>query len=213
VQELIESIPELADALDIAGAADLVDAFFGTALLILALIAAGFTVGSALRLRTEETAGHAEALLATGLSRTRWTVGSLLVTLLGTVLVLGAGGFGAGLAHAVATGDAGQLPRLLLSALTYLPAALVLAGVAVLLTGWAPRLTLASWAVLTGCFVIGWLGGLLDVPAAVADLSPYTHVPGAPADPVRAVPLVTLTAVALGLAALGIAGFRRRDLR
>jgi ABC-2 type transport system permease protein len=212
VEELLESIPELADALDITGTADIVDAFFRTAMLILALIAAGFTVASALRLRAEEAAGRAEPLLATGLSRLRWTVGSLTVTLVGSLLVIAAGGLGAGLAHAITTGDAGQLPRLLLVSLIYAPAALVLAGTVVLLFGWLPRLALAAWAALAVCFVIGWLGGVLNLPATVANLSPYTHVPGAPADPVAAGPLLALTAVGLSMIAVGVLGFRRRDV-
>jgi ABC-2 type transport system permease protein len=75
-----------------------------------------------------------------------------------------------------------------------------------------PRLALAAWAVLAGCFVVGWLGGVLNIPAAVANLSPYTHVPGAPADPIAAGPLVALTAAGLGMIAAGVLGFRRRDV-
>jgi ABC-2 type transport system permease protein len=46
----------------------------------------------------------------------------------------------------------------------------------------------------------------------VLDLSPFTHVPNAPAASVDAVPLVVLSAVALALGGLGLAAFRRRDL-
>ncbi|MGH8869254.1 MAG: ABC transporter permease [Actinomycetes bacterium] len=213
VEELLTSIPELEDALGLAGAADLVDAFFGTALLILALVGSGFTVGSVLRLRTEESAGRAEPLLATGLSRWRWTLGVLTVTVLGTVAVLGAGGLGAGLAHSIASGDVGQLPRLLLASLAYVPAALVLAGATVVLFGWLPRLTAAAWAALAVCLVIGWLGGVLDIPTWLADLSPFTHVPRAPLDPLTATPLLALTVTGVAAAVVGLVGFRRRDVR
>jgi ABC-2 type transport system permease protein len=212
VEELVTSIPELEEYFGFVGAADIVDAFFRTAMLLLALTAAGFTVASALRLRSEEAAGRAEPLLATGLSRWRWTLGSLLVTLIGTVLVIGAGGFGAGLAHGIATGDMGQLPRLLLVSLIYSPAALVLAAAAIVLFGWAPRLTMTAWAALAVCFVIGWLGGVLEIPAWLRNLSPFTHIPGAPLDPVTAAPLVALTAIAAAMAAVGLVGFRRRDI-
>jgi ABC-2 type transport system permease protein len=212
VEELLTNIPELKDALNITGGVDLVDAFFGTAMLILALVAAGFTVASTLRLRSEETAGRAEPLLATALSRVRWALGSILVTVVGTVLVLGAGGFGAGLAHGIATGDIEQLPRLLLIALTYVPAALVLAGVVVALFGWTPRLSPAAWGALAVCLVFGWLGGVLDLPAWLSNISPFTHVPSAPMESMAAGPLVALTAVAMALTAVGVLGLRRRDL-
>ena len=47
------------------GGAGLTDSYFATSLLILALIAGGFTIAAVLRLRSEETSGRAEPLLAT----------------------------------------------------------------------------------------------------------------------------------------------------
>jgi len=212
VEELITTNPEIAEMLGVGAGSDIVDAFFATIMLVLALIATGFTQSSVLRLRSEESAGRAEPLLATGLSRWRWSLGSLLVTLLGTLLVLGAGGLGVGLAHGISTGDMGQLPRLFIVSLPYACAALVLAGVAVALFGWAPRLTPLAWAALAACFVFGWLGTVLGLPSWLTTLSPFSHVPSAPVEPITAGPLVTLTAVGLALTAVGLVGFRRRDL-
>lgn len=212
VEELLTSIPELEEALQVSGTSSVVDAFFATALLMLALVSSGFTVSSVLRLRGEETKGRAEALLATGLSRWRWTLSGLTVTVVGTVLVLAAGGLGTGLAAGLSTGDLGEVPRLLGATLAYAPAVLVLGAVAVLLFGWTPHLTAVAWAALAGCFVLGWLGGVLDPPQWLADLSPFTHVPEVPRESAAAAPLLALTAVAVALAAAGLGGFRRRDL-
>lgn len=64
-----------------AGVTDnLVDGFYATAIVQLALIACGFAISSTLRPRTEEEAGHSEVLLATGLSRRAWLGGHVLVT-------------------------------------------------------------------------------------------------------------------------------------
>jgi ABC-2 type transport system permease protein len=143
---------------------DPVDGFLGTMLMLLALLAGGFTVSSVLRLPSEETAGRAEPLLATGLSRRRWAAGGLAVTAGGTVLVLTLGGLGLGLAAAVALGEPGQAPRMVLASLAYLPATLTLAGAGIALTGWLPRMAPATWAVLAFCFVVGWLGTVLRFP-------------------------------------------------
>lgn len=151
-------------------------------------------------------------MLATGLSRWRWSVGSLAVTLIGTVLVVGMGGLGAGLAHGIASDDMSQLPRLLVASLAYVPAPLMLGGPAVALFGWAPRAGAVAWGVLAVCFIIGWLGGLLDLPGWLVDLSPFSHVSSAPVDRIKAAPLLWLSAVAAGLSALGIAGLRQRDV-
>ncbi|HET7326838.1 MAG TPA: ABC transporter permease [Nocardioidaceae bacterium] len=212
VTAMVADNPELAAAFAYAGSAGLVDAFFATVLAILAIVSAGFTVSSVLRLRAEESSGRVEPLLATGLSRRRWLLGNLLVTFLGTVLVLAAAGLGAGLAHGLASNDIGELPRLLASMLVFAPAVLALGSLGVLLFGWLPRAAIAVWAALALCVVNGWLGPLLDLPGWLLDLSPYTHVPAVPVETVRAAPLLLLAAVAGLMAVGGLAGLRRRDV-
>ena len=78
------------------GSGDLVDGFYATSILLLALLASGFAISSALRPRGEETAGHVEMLLATSLSRRRWLGSHVAVTVLGTLAVLAAAGLGLG---------------------------------------------------------------------------------------------------------------------
>jgi ABC-2 type transport system permease protein len=191
---------------------NLADAFVGSMLSILALVAAGFTVSSALRLRAEETSGRVEPLLATGLSRRRWFLGSLLVTTAGTVVVVAAGGLGFGLAYAATSGDAGQVPRLLVASLVYVPAALVLAGLAALLLGWAPRAAMAVWAAMAGCVLVGWLGTVLDLPDLVVQASPYSHLPLVPAVAMDWTPLLWLSAISVALVTLGLAKLSKRDI-
>ncbi|HEY7043659.1 MAG TPA: hypothetical protein VH419_08330 [Nocardioidaceae bacterium] len=211
VDDLIGDRQDLKDALVPEGG-DIVDGYLTTSLLILALVAGGFTVSSVLRLRSEETSGRAEPLLATGLSRLRWATGTLVFTAVGTVAVLAAGGVGLGLTGAIVTRDAGLFGRTVAGAVIYVPAALVLAAFAVLLEGWLPQATPVAWAVLAGCFVIGYLGQLLEFPQWLTNASPYTHVPKVLIDGfTAAAPLVLLLIAAL-LGASGIGGLLRRDL-
>lgn len=213
VQELIESNPEVAEVFARAmGGASFTDAFFAAVMTIAALIAAAFTVGSALRVRGEEVAARAEWLLATPLGRLRWLVSWWSVTVLGTVLVLTATGLGAGVAYALVSQDGGQVPLLTGAALAYVPAALVLGGVAVALYGWLPRWVGLAWGVLAGCFVIGWLGEILSLPTWLMDLSPFTQSPQVPMEDVTAAPMAALLGLAVVLVTLGAAGLRRRDL-
>lgn len=212
VRSLVADNPELAQSLGTSAADEVENAFLALATLLLALIGAGFTIQSALRLRTEETSGRAEALLATGLSRRRWALGSLLVTAVGSAVVTGAGGLGMGLALAATSGDASQVPRMVGLTLTYLPAALVLVGFSLLLIGWLPRVTALAWALLGVCFVVAWLGNLLDIPRVVELASPFSHVPAAPTEAVTVGPLLWLVAIAVCLGVAGITGLRRRDL-
>jgi ABC-2 type transport system permease protein len=194
------------------GQGSLTDTYLSTMLLIMALLATGFAVSSTLRLRGEEEAGRLEPLLATGLSRTRWLLGSLAVTVGGVVALLVASGLGMGLAHGLVVSDASQPLRLAGLALVYAPAAVALVALATLLVGWAPRAVGLAWVALAVCFVLGWLGGLLDPPRWVLELSPFWHTPAVPVDPVTWPAPVVTALVAVLVAGVGVVGFRRRDL-
>jgi ABC-2 type transport system permease protein len=89
---------------------------------------------------------------------------------------------------------------------------LVLAALAVLLTGWLPRLSGLAWIGVVVAFVVGWLGNVLDLPDAVRTVSPYHHLPQVPVEDVAVVPLVALSLLAAALTAAGVAGFRHRDV-
>jgi ABC-2 type transport system permease protein len=194
------------------GGTDLVASFFGTTLLILALVGSGFALQSVQRLRGEETARHAEAILSSGVSRQRWMASHLAVTLAGAAAVLSAGGFGLGLAYGLTIGDLGVVPRLVADALAYLPAVALMVGLGVALFGLVPRAIVAIWGLLAVCFVIGFFGEILDLPRWVLAISPYEHTPLVPAEDLTAAPLVVLTAVALTLVIAGLWGFRTRDI-
>lgn len=211
VEDMFSDRPELTKMLAPSGG-DLVDAYFAMMALILALIACGFALSSASRLRSEETAGRAEVILATRTSRAQWMLQSLAVTFVGSVLVVGAGGLGLGLSPLFAAGGVGDLPRLLAAMLVYLPAVWLLSGILVLLVGWAPRATAVVWALLAGCFVVGYLGELLGTPEWLRGLSPFQRTPGLPAAEMAWLPLVVMAVVAGVAVALGGLGVRRRDI-
>jgi ABC-2 type transport system permease protein len=211
VQSFVSDSDTMRELLARSGGGSLVDAYFGTALLVLALIGSGFAIQSVQRLRAEETAQRAELVLATPVSRSRWVASHLAVTVGGSVVVLAAAGLGAGVPYAAEAHDAGQVPRLLGATLVHLPAVWLLAAVALALFGLVPRAANAAWAVLAGCFVVGFFGQLLALPRWVTDLSPFEHIPQLPAAHLNAVPLVVLAA-AMVIAAIGIEGFRRRDV-
>jgi ABC-2 type transport system permease protein len=213
VQGMVEGNPELEQMfMQASGGASVIDAYFGTVLMISALVGTGFTISSVTRLRSEETSLRVEPLLAAPLGRIRWAAGSLVTTLGGTLVVLTAIGLGTGVAYAVVSGDPEQVWFLTGATIAYLPAALVLGAIGVALFGWAPRLLGLAWAVLTVCVVIGWLGELLSLPEAVVRLSPYDRTPQITLVGLDWTPLLALTAIATALTAAGLAGLRRRDL-
>ncbi|QGG95028.1 ABC transporter permease [Actinomarinicola tropica] len=213
IEEMVEENPTFADILAQLEGASVTDAFFATSLLMLALIASGFAISAVLRLRSEEGAGRAEPLLAGPLGRIHWAASHLVVAVVGTVVVIAAGGLGIGVSYAVVAEDAGQVARMTLASLVTVPPALVLTGLTLALFGLAPRAVMVAWAVLAGVVVVGVLGEVLRLPAWTRQLSPFDHAPAVPAEDLRWFPVIVLLALAAALAAAGLAGFRRRDLR
>jgi ABC-2 type transport system permease protein len=212
VGNIIGDSPQVRQAIArLGGAHALSDAYLVASLQLFAFIAAAYGVQAVLRLRAEEASGRAEPVLATPASRAAWAVGHLAIAAAGTAALMAATGLFAGLAHALETGDAVQLPRVLGAALAQTPAAWVLAGAAATLIGAAPRAAVAAWALLAACLALGQLGVVLDLPRAALDLSPFTHLPRLPGGALTAAPLV-LAAIAAALAAAGVAALNRRDL-
>ena len=211
IQNMVRDNPTFAKYFAATGV-DVVDAFFATSLLLLGIGASGFAVSSGLHIRGEESAGRVEEVLATAVSRTRWLFGSLLVTLLGSLLVLASGGLGVGASYAVTVDRPSEVWRMTGYALVHLPAVLLLVGVVVLFVGWLPRASGVAWAAVAGCFVIGWLGGLLNPPQWVKDLSPFTHVPSVPAADLTTTPLVVLALLTVAAVLAGWVGYLRRDI-
>ena len=192
---------------------DVTDSFMATSLAMLALMAGGFAVSSALALRGEETAGRVEWILATRVSRRRWAASQLAITVAGTVVAILAAGLGVGLAYAAVSGDPAEVLRLTAAALTTVPGVLVLIGLTALLFGLAPRAAPAAWAALAGMVLIGFFSDALRLPGWARDISPLEHLPAAPAEAVTVAPILSRTALAAALTAVGLWGLRRRDLQ
>lgn len=211
-ESLLTDNPEMADFFAQLGEGTLTDAFLATAALMLGLVASGYTVSAVLRLRGEEVDGRVESVLSAPVARRTWMGGHLLVAVMGSVLVIGAGGLAMGASFALASGDAGELLPVLGASITMVPAMLVLGGLAAALFGVGPRWSLVAWAGLAVAVVVGLLAELMGLPTWMRDVSPFTHLPALPAEPFEVLPLVTLAAVAAVLAAIGLTGLQRRDL-
>ncbi|MFI6230244.1 ABC transporter permease [Micromonospora echinospora] len=215
VENMIGENAAAAEAISqLGGGANLVDAYLTAMIGIFALTIGAYVVQAVLRTRTEETDGTLEALLATAVSRPRWLAGHLATAVLGAVGLMVLAGVTTGFGYATVAGDpVGRVTELTGAALVRTPALLVLAGVVVLFFGLLPRVAVPlSWATLTVFLLFGQLGAVLDLPSAVLDLSPYTHVPALPSAELTVLPLAVLSGVAVVLLAVGMAGFRRRDL-
>ena len=163
-------------------------------------------------IRTEESSGRAENLLSRPVPRWRWlgqhavlTVGAaaLLVVLAGLAMWAGA---------AITAADV-RLTDAVGSTLATLPVVALFAGLAVLVFGLAPKLTVVlSVGAVVLSYVLELLGTALGLPAAVLAVSPFHHVAAVPFEPIDPVASAVVCLLAVLASLLGLAAFRRRDL-
>lgn len=193
------------------GAAESV--FLAAELSFVAAMVSAWAITVATRLAAEETAGRAETLLATTLSRARVFSAAAALVLLGSLALLACCGLGLGVSYGLATGAVGeQVPRVVGAATAQAPAVWIVAALA--LAGWAAaaRWGWVGWVILGGFLLLGQLGALLGLPSVVLNISPYAHAPKAPAAAVN----WTTQGLLAGLTALVLAAawgrYRRRDL-
>ncbi len=206
--------PGIADMLRKMGGGEglLEDVYLTTEIGFISVIAAAFGIVVALRLRSEEVAGHTEQVLAGATTRSRVLASHTVIGLLGSaVLMLVLGGV-IGVVDAAAGGSAG-VGRLLASAAAHVPAVWVCIALAVCAYAWLPRIAAGvAWGALAVFLTVGEFGGLLGLPGWLIDLAPFTHSPRMPVEPFSLPPVVGLLAVAAALLAAAYAGFRRRDI-
>jgi ABC-2 type transport system permease protein len=214
VEDLVADSEGTRDAIiKMGGTASLTDAFLGTAFGMMAIIASVYTVQAVLRLHGEETRGRAEPLLTCPVDRVRWAAGHALIALLGTALLMLVAGVATGLTYGAAIGDlTGAMADTVGGSLVQVPAAWVLAGIALALFGLAPRAVAGAWAAMAAFLLLGQVGPLLELDQWAMDLSPFTHVPKLPGQAMTVAPMVWLVAVTAALAAVGLYGLRRRDI-
>lgn len=180
--------------------------FFQFVLYVLAQIGTAVGVATVLRLRTDETSGLADSILARPVTRTRWALSQTAVAVVVVVVILGALGLGAGLAS--------QRPSYAVTALAYLPAALVLVGLALALIGLTPRIAAAgTWTVFGLLLLLDFLNEFNVLPAGVVTtFSPYAATFTGILAGTVIVPIAVLSVVAAALAVVGIVALRHRDL-
>ncbi|MEV0248016.1 ABC transporter permease [Nocardia sp. NPDC050712] len=195
------------------GSSALENSFVSYALTMLAAAAAAYSISAALRLHDEESSSRVEVTLAGAVARSRYALSHIGFALLGPAVLLLVAGAAVGIVWGASTGEMSKLPDALGGAAVQVPAVWVITGITVAIYGLAPRFTPVAWGVLSGVIVLFLVGSLDGLPQWLVDLVPFVHPPKVPGAPFQAAPLLWLTGIAAALVAVGVAAFRRRDLR
>ncbi|MEK8227448.1 hypothetical protein NKG05_17095 [Oerskovia sp. M15] len=179
VDDIAGTSPQMHQIIEQLGGAGALAQVFQVAIMgFVGIAAAAFAVTLVSRLHGEETSGRVELVLSTGVSRTRYLSSHVAMLVVGVVAVPLWAGLMMGLGHGLVSGGWGTAFGDAVGAgLVQVPAALVVAGLVLVLYGWWPRLVALGWGIVTLVLVVGQLGELFGLPQWARDLSPFTHVP------------------------------------
>jgi ABC-2 type transport system permease protein len=180
---------------------------------IVALLLALFAAGQAAAIREEEASWRIEHLMVRPLGRTRWLATRIATSAAAVVLLAGIAALGAWIGTAI-VGTPIDVSDAALALVNVVPLAWLVLGLGVALLGLVPRLTAPlAYGLVLGAYLLDFVGGVLELPEAVLDASPFRQLAAVPAESLAAIPLVVMLAVGAALTIVGVVAFRRRDLQ
>ncbi|GLI27693.1 exporter of polyketide antibiotics [Agromyces rhizosphaerae] len=210
VEGFVDAPPEL---LAIMGAEDdILSGYLGLMGLMMAFFAVIFAILSVQSLRGEELDGRGEGVLTAAVGRGTWMTSWLVVAALAVAWLQFASGVGQAIGASTSTGDWSIFWDVVLGHVAHSPAVWVVLAVAALLYGWLPRLLGVVWVLFGYAFIVGFFGPLFDLPDVALWISPFEHIGEYPGEELSGVAMLVLAGVAVVVAAIGVLGFRRRDL-
>ena len=197
------------------GDADLLGAYWASMMQMAGMAVAAYVVTLLLRLHHDEAQGTLEPVLGTAVSRLRWLAAYAVNALVGATLLILLFAVAMVITGGLVLGDSASLLRDLVgAALVQLPAVGVLGAAVLALVMLLPRWSVGlSWALVVSAIFVGpMFGPSLGLPTWLLDLSPFTHVPNAPAVSISLEPVLGLLATCALLAGAGVVAMRHRNL-
>jgi len=171
-------------------------------------------VSMMLGLKSDESVGYTEMMLAKPISRERYLRSFVGMAFLYTAAVLVVLGLATGIGWGTVTGDGAFLLKTLLMAITKIPSLWLIVGFAAFLYGVAPKLqTVLSFLLIGGLIVLEmfWEAGLVPWEALAPTPFGIAHY-SIPIGELNILPLLIALILAVGLSWLGIAGFKKRNI-
>lgn len=191
--------------------AELTGTFMVTILTLIGIFASIPGVQVMVKLRHEEIADRVEPVLAAPLARSRYFAANIFAAFaISTVFVVIAGVLVAALAAGADIGVG--FGEVVGQAVAVIPAVWTIVAVAVAVIGARPAVTIASWVGVLISFGLTLLGPTFGLDDWVLAISPLWHVPHTMLANPDWSGLGWVSLVTVLLIAVGLAGFRRRDL-
>lgn len=192
--------------------ATMTDQFISLLIRMMSLVSAVPAIMIIMKLKTEESKNHIELLYSLAISRTRLLINYITLAIvtsifMQTFIVFGLWSIGSTVMEEDLTfGTIAQ------AAYVYLPAIWLFVSLATLLLGIGQKMTNLIWFYFVYCFFILYLGGLLDLPNWLRNLSIFKIVPKIPIEKFALFPISSLLIGSVIAIVVGCICYARRDL-
>lgn len=190
----------------------LTEQFIAMLLGILSIFSAVPATMVVLKLKGEESKNRTEHFYSRAVSRTGIMASYCFTAVLVSMIMQFLLAIGLWSTSSSFIGDTLTLGKAISSAFAYLPAIWVLIGMATLLTGILPKATSFIWMYFAFCFIVIYLGELLNFPDWLSNLSSFTHVPQLLVEDGDILSLSVMTIVAIIIGLIGFIWYRKRDI-
>lgn len=213
MSNVYESSEELLAMIEaIGGTGEMVPSFISAMLAIIVMMVVGYALHGISRLRSEESSGQLENILATPLSRINWLLEHFAVVAIGSAIMLICNGLVLAGSVNLMTDYRLNIIDYTLASFYYWPLVLVFVSGYLLLFGLLPRLAGAiSWLYYGYMVFMLWIGPILQFDDWVYNLSPMNYLPAVPLDNFEAMPVIVISTIMLGLLVFASMFWRQRD--
>lgn len=196
----------------LTGEGNVMEQFIVLLMAIMTLFITAPVIISFLRLRGEEKSNRTELVFSRAVSRMQLLRAYLVPAILIAILLPILQAFALWSVGTVISEDMMPLGDVMGASVVYIPAVLLVLGLAVLLIGWLPRAISLVWLFLVYGFIVIYLGDILELPDWVRKLSVYEHVPVYPSEELSYASLLILSGIGVLLIFIGAWGYKRRDI-
>lgn len=191
---------------------DYVKQFLPQLMLVMSIISTVPTLLALFKIKKAIDKGYAMLVLANPLSRIKYLLSFLIISVVNAVVMIFVAGLGLYVGQFYSMDTPLDFDMVIQSAIVYIPAILSFVGIGTVVIGWGIKLTTLVYAYLAYTFLVNYLGTLLNVKDWMKDIAPFEHIPSLPIDDFTSGPMITLLLIFIILCVIGAFGFNRKDI-
>lgn len=188
------------------------DQFIGLIMEIITIMACIPVLMYLFKLWQEEKSGRMEALVSKSISKINLFISFLGISIIFIIISTFVSILGLYTSANAVLQEPLEFDMLLKAGLAFIPSITFILALGCFLIGNMPRLTGILWGYLGYCFLVLFLGDMMQLPEWMKKLTPFYYIPKVPVEDITAMPIVTLALASILLTIVGILRYRGRNI-